>query len=135
MAALRWQPLPTIKDSATFTLEDVPLELSKTLARDIDTPGALAFLSQVTTQLLSALIESDMVDNFEAMLGSIDDLLGLQLLSVEDISSEQKQLVTERQAARDAQDWAKSDDIRDQLASQGVGLRDTPNGPIWFPLT
>jgi cysteinyl-tRNA synthetase len=135
MAALRWQPLPAVKDSATFSLEDVALELTKILAHDIDTPGALAFLSQVTTQLLSVLIESDMVDHFEAMLGGIDNLLGLQLLSVGDISSEQKQLVAERQAARDAQDWAKSDDIRDQLASQGVGLRDTPNGPIWFPLT
>jgi len=135
MAALRWQPLPTVHDAATFSLEDVALELTKFLTHDIDTPGALAFLSQVTTQLLSVLIEKDMLDHFETMLGSIDELLGLQLLSVKDISGEQKQLIAERQAARDAQDWAKSDAIRDQLVSQGVGLRDTSSGPIWFPLT
>ncbi|HVA11378.1 MAG TPA: cysteine--tRNA ligase [Candidatus Dormibacteraeota bacterium] len=135
MAALRWQPLATAHDSATFSLEDVPLELSKILTRDIDTPGALAFLSKVSTQLLSVLIENDMVDHFKAMLSGIDDLLGLQLLSVPDIRAEQKQLITERQAARDAQDWTKSDNIRDQLVSQRVGLRDTPSGPIWFPLT
>jgi cysteinyl-tRNA synthetase len=135
MAALRFQALPAARDSSTFSLEDVPLELTNILIRDIDTPGALAFLSQVTTQLLSVLIEKDMVDHLEAMLRGIDDLLGLSLMSVRDITHEQKQLIHERQAARDDKDWAKSDDIRDKLISDGVGLRDTSSGAIWFPLS
>jgi cysteinyl-tRNA synthetase len=135
MAALRWQVLPAAFDAATFSLEDVPLELVKILENDIDTPGALAFLSQVSSQLLSVLIEQDMLDHFEIMLNGIDNLLGLSLMSVQDISDEQKQKIAERQKARDGKDWTKSDDIRQELASQGVGLRDTPNGrTIWFPL-
>ena len=36
--------MPTAHDAATFSLEDVPVELANLLAHDIDTPGALAFL-------------------------------------------------------------------------------------------
>jgi cysteinyl-tRNA synthetase len=134
MAALRFQAIPTVNDAATFSLEDVPVELLNIVARDLNTPVALAFLSQVTTQLLSVHIETDMIDHFETMLKGIDDLLGLSLMSVQDITNEQKQLIRERQAAREASDWAKSDEIRDQLIKEGVGLRDTEHGAIWFPL-
>jgi cysteinyl-tRNA synthetase len=134
MSALRFQALPTTNDTTTFALEDVPVELANVLSKDIDTPGALAFLSHVSTQLLSVLIEKDMLDHLERMLKGIDDLLGLNLLSVSDITEAQKQLINERQLARVAGDWAKSDAIRDQLAEQNIGLRDMPSGSIWFPL-
>jgi cysteinyl-tRNA synthetase len=134
IAALRFQALPTTTDTTTFALEDVPLELANFLANDMDTPGALAFLSHVSTQLLSVLIENDMVDHLETMLRGIDKLLGLNLMSVEDISDEHKQFIADRQAARDAHDYAQSDDIRNQLAKVGIGLRDMPSGAIWYPL-
>jgi cysteinyl-tRNA synthetase len=76
-----------------------------------------------------------MVDHFEIMLKGIDDLLGLSLMSVTDITSEQKQLILTRQGAREASDWTKSDEIRDRLIKEGVGLRDTERGTTWFPLS
>jgi len=33
---------------------------------------------------------------------------------------------------RGAKDWTRSDELRDALAKQNLGLRDTPHGPIWF---
>ena len=134
MAALRWQPRALTHDNPTFALEDVPPALAGYLLDDLNTPEALAFLSHVSTQLLTVHIEKDMVDHFEIMLQGIDDLLGLNLMSVGDINESQKQLITEREAARAAQDWQKSDDLRDQLQNQGVGLQDAAHGPIWFPL-
>jgi cysteinyl-tRNA synthetase len=134
MAVLRWQARTTVGDSATFALEDVPLELTRMVADDLNTPQALAFLSQITGQLLSVLIEGDMVSHFEAMLLGIDDLFGLGLMDLADINDAQKQLIAEREQARDAKDWTKSDKLRDDLAAQGVGLRDTSQGAIWFHL-
>jgi hypothetical protein len=40
-------------------------------------------------------------------------------------------LVEEREAARRAQDWARADAIRDQLARLGYTIEDTPEGPRW----
>ena len=38
-------------------------------------------------------------------------------------------LLEERQAARKAKDWVKADQLRDELASLGWALEDTPKGP------
>ncbi len=134
VAALRWQPRGTAHDSATFALEDVPKAIAEYLANDLDTPRALAFLSQITTQLLAVHIEKDMVSHFEKMLKGLDDLLGLDLLSVQDITDEQKDLLRQREEARGQQDWPAGDIIRDQLEEQGVGLKDSAHGVIWFRL-
>jgi len=40
-------------------------------------------------------------------------------------------LVAERQTARKAKDFARSDAIRDELAGLGVTVMDTPTGPQW----
>ena len=134
MAALRWQPRAVTHDSGTFALEDVPNTIAEFLADDLNTPQALAFLSEIMTQLLTVHIEADMVDHFEIMLRGIDDLLGLNLMAVADISDEQKTLLKQREAARAKQDWRQSDTIRDQLKSQGIGLNDAARGVIWFRL-
>lgn len=134
LAALRWQPLQVAHDAGTFALEDVPVQLKDIMGEDLSTPQALAYLSRVTNQLLAVLIEKDMVSHFENMLQGIDDLLGLNLMGVADITIEQKQLIAERATAREQKGWKRSDELRDQLMEQGVGVRDTSDGPIWFPL-
>lgn len=40
-------------------------------------------------------------------------------------------LIAERNAARKAKDFKRSDAIRDELAAQGVILEDTPQGTKW----
>ncbi|HEX5744464.1 MAG TPA: cysteine--tRNA ligase [Candidatus Saccharimonadales bacterium] len=131
MAVLRWQAPETTHDTGTFALLDVPLQLFNRLADDLDTPQALAYLSEVSTQLQVVFIEQDMVDHFEAMLQGIDDLLGLDLMSEGDITDEQKRMIAERSKARDAQDWARADKMRDLLLEQGIAVRDTVHGAIW----
>ena len=41
------------------------------------------------------------------------------------------ELLRERQEARAAKDFARSDAVRDELAALGVEVRDTPEGPVW----
>jgi cysteinyl-tRNA synthetase len=42
-----------------------------------------------------------------------------------------EKLIRERDAARSAKNWARADEIRDHLASQGIVLEDTPQGTVW----
>lgn len=40
-------------------------------------------------------------------------------------------LINERYASRAAKNWSRSDEIRDQLLSQGIELKDSPDGTTW----
>lgn len=133
MAALRWQTVPALHDHATFTFSDVGEEMIRIMGEDLHSEAALAYLSDVCKQTLTVLVSSEERAEFEAMLSTIDELLGLELQQVEDITAAQRQQLADREAARMKQDWAESDRLRDVLAEQGVGLRDTPYGAIWFP--
>ncbi len=63
---------------------------------------------------------------------NIDSLFGLKLIEeTPDISDEDKALIKDREAARAAKDWQKSDDIRHELELKGITIKDTPNGSIW----
>lgn len=134
MAALRWQSMHGINDYGTFSFEDVPLELQSILGNDLNTPAALAYLSEVSQQINTVLLGASGLDHFITMLERIDGLLGLCLSAVQDITSAQKQLITDREAARKSSDWAAADRLRERLAEQGIGVRDTAYGPVWFPL-
>lgn len=135
MAALRWQARQPAHGAPSLSLSTVIPELTKLLAEDLKTPQALAFLSEVATQLLAVLIETDRLAEFEQMLQGLDELLGLRLMAVADVSVDQKALLVARDNARRAKDWAASDKLRAELEAQGIGVRDTPTGAIWFRLS
>ena len=54
------------------------------------------------------------------------------MLAEIDINEEEIQtLIQERNQAREAKDWARSDAIRDRLLKQGIELKDGPEGTGW----
>ncbi|MBP5647891.1 cysteine--tRNA ligase [Candidatus Saccharibacteria bacterium] len=62
----------------------------------------------------------------------IDELFGLRLIEESPkISEETSALIIMREKARKAKDFAKSDEIRDKLAGQGITVKDTSDGPVW----
>jgi cysteinyl-tRNA synthetase len=50
------------------------------------------------------------------------------------LTPEQQRLVDSREQARANKEWEKADQLRGQLEEQGIGLKDTPDGPIAFQL-
>lgn len=104
------------------------------VTNDLDTPGLLAELEAVIDQTEAEALTESLREDFVSLLGIIDEVLGLNLQQRQDISQEQKQLIADRNVARQTHDWAKSDKLRDQLSGQGIGLRDTGHDAIWFRL-
>lgn len=121
-ASLAWQT-----ESTTETV--VSTDILARLQEDLDTSGALAEVDRLLTVFQSEGKTANR-NAIVAVLDSVRDLLGIDF-SVSDITDEQKTLIRDREAARDAKDWAKSDEIRDQLAKSSIAVRDTPQGSVW----
>lgn len=58
-------------------------------------------------------------------------VLGIVTKRDEILNEDVEQLIEERQAARKAKDFKRADEIREQLASQGILLEDTREGVKW----
>jgi cysteinyl-tRNA synthetase len=76
------------------------------------------------------------VAHVRARIAAFDSVLGLDLLAAPTSAAAGDAaidaLVAERQAARKAKDFAKSDAIRKELDAKGIVVEDTPNGVRWF---
>jgi cysteinyl-tRNA synthetase len=98
----------------------------ESIENDLHLPGVVAIVNE--------LVSSPGVPDGEkyALLAAWDSVLGLDLQrearSAWEPSSEVQALVAERDAARDARDYATSDRIRDELARLGLEVMDTPQG-------
>ena len=91
---------------------------------DLNMPRALA--------AVQGLLKSSISDRqkYTTILG-FDRVLGLDLDTLdqpEDLPSEVKELVEERQRAREAREWEASDRLRDEIQALGYMVQDTPEG-------
>ncbi len=62
----------------------------------------------------------------------VDELFGLELVEDSpDIDNETRQLIFEREVARNRKDWAEADRLRELLAERGISVKDTADGSVW----
>lgn len=132
MAALKWQASEQAAGGAE--LMQAADEILGMLQNDLDTPSALARLSEAADTVRASGVKPGELNALASFLEFLDQILGLNLSAVTDISAEQKTLIAQREQARTNQDWQASDKLRGELARQKIGLRDTAAGAVWFPL-
>lgn len=100
---------------------------------DLNTADAISAVFELITAINTAVRDGCSKEFAERSLDDLMelcDVLGL-LQQDEDGSSigdDIKALVEERQQARKNKDYARADEIRDQLAKEGITLKDTPQG-------
>lgn len=139
VAALRHQIHDTLTtdevtedESKTVSLYAASKALVETLSDDLNTAEAMAIIDGAFDIVLSSKLATIHQHALVSFLETIDELLGLKLLeTTQDISDDQKRLIIERTRARDNKDYARSDEIRDELEKSGIAVRDTASGPIW----
>jgi cysteinyl-tRNA synthetase len=135
----RWQAIADKRfqmtnhsNETTNRLSEASSEFLLALEDDLDTPKALEIIEQYMESAEKLDITSENMQEFTEFFQNIDQSIGLQLLKSEDISSEQKRRIAERETARQNKDFAAADTLRGQLQEQGIGLNDTPGGAIWY---
>lgn len=111
-------------------------ELYAQLNDDLNTPNAIAELIRLSkeSQRAEGTVSKALA---KARLHKACDVLGLGLLSPQQWfqgdgdDAKFDALLAERQAARAAKNFARSDEIRNQLAADGIVIEDTPQGARW----
>jgi cysteinyl-tRNA synthetase len=133
-AALAHQAIPETPKVHGIISSDVTFHAMQALTtNDLDTGSALNVFDAAFDHYQSNGLYQDNHADFLKIIQLLANILGIDIAQ-KDISDDQKRLLSEREAARVSKDWAKSDALRDQLTAQGIGLRDTPKGAIWYRL-
>ena len=75
---------------------------------------------------------AEYLQNLLDLLVKLTDVLGIIVEKDEEMLAEDiEALIEERQAARKAKNFARADEIRDELLSRGIVLEDTREGVKW----
>ena len=132
----------TLRDLADVDATPVlPDAVDAALADDLNTPRALAELSQLAAEARKASDPADRARLKGALLGA-GELLGLLQQSPQDWfardaagsdvdAARVETLIEERRTAKESRDFARADAIRAELTAMGVKLEDTPQGVRW----
>ena len=104
---------------------------------DLNTADAISAVFELITAINTATRDGASKAFAQGALDILMELctvLGLLQQEVEEkveIEPEIQALIDERQAARKAKNFARADEIRDQLKAEGIILEDTPQGVKW----
>ena len=102
---------------------------------DFNTADAVAAVFELVKYIntgVSAQNSKECLQSYLDLLVKLCDVLGLIVDKKEELLDEEiEKLIEERQAARKAKNFARADEIRDELLSKGIILKDTREGVQW----
>lgn len=148
--ALRGRPVTSIQSAASQTgpVSDVVdadyvARFDAAMNDDLNTPEALAVLHELAGTLnRESELQSDESRRLATTLVRLGGRLGILESDPDEVlqrpgtsegpdADQIEALIEERRQARDARDFARSDQIRDELASQGIVLEDAGGKTTW----
>mgnify|MGYP001814969816 FL=1 len=106
-------------------LED-DLNISEALAATFD------LVRELNSRIAARSLSTADAERGAAAIRELDSVLGvLEDTADDDLAPELAEMLDARTRARAGRDWARSDELRDELAAAGIAVEDTPDGQRW----
>lgn len=123
-------------DEWLVKIADIRTQFEEAMNDDFNTANAISVLFELARLANLYLTESntasEVLAQFVATFDSIGNVLGIVFAIDEELLDEEiDALIEERIQARKNRDFARSDEIRDQLQAMGIILEDTRQGTRW----
>lgn len=114
------------EDIEDKTIEELETKFHEAINDDLNMPLAMSIVWETAKQETKS-------PKIAKLLAKFDTVLGLKITEKEvklqeEIPTEILELVEQRKQARENKDWAKSDELRDQIQSKGYTVKDTKGG-------
>lgn len=129
------------KSPVEKNIEKTKKDFEKAMDDDLNTPKAIShlfeFMKNVNKLLSDNKISKDNSKEIIEFIKSVDTVLGLDLGKAKEWSlidkapEDVKELILERENAREKKDYKSADSIRDKLKKMGYVIEDSKLGPKW----
>ena len=128
-----------VQDVADIEVNTAHNPVAQALLDDLNSPEAIAALHELASKIHKCEPNDPALEELKAFFKQGAELLGLLTKSVNDyftagdgISAQEiEQFIEQRANAKKAKDFAKADDIRQQLLKLDVEIQDTREGTRW----
>ena len=127
-----------LSDAEEKMLAEIPVYRKKfedAMDDDLNTADAISAIFELVKFANTNVSEASSAEFAGALLDTmvkLCDVLGLKAVKTEEIlDKEIDDLIAERQEARKAKNFARADEIRDELLAKGIILKDTREGVKW----
>lgn len=121
-----------LNNSKTVLLYATSQAIVEAASYDLNTPKSLKIIDEAFARVASAHLKDIHRPSLINLMETIDKVLGFKLIeSTPDIPDDAKRIIIERNSARDAKDWVKSDELRNNLLKLGISVKDSNSETIW----
>ncbi|MFT7486331.1 MAG: cysteinyl-tRNA synthetase [Candidatus Paceibacteria bacterium] len=98
---------------------------------DLNTPRGMAAIHNLRDHVVQGRVGAEAAPAGLALMEEFEGVLGVLRMEEEQLDQAVETLIEERNRAREGKDWARSDEIRDELLAQGILLEDTGGTTVW----
>jgi cysteinyl-tRNA synthetase len=128
---------PEAVSALASTAESAKTNFTEAMDNDFNTAGAVAALfelSKIINNARDSGANDEQLKSAQGIFRELSGVLGLKLEEKQSSGEQETQvnaLIAERNEARKQKQWARSDQIRDQLKEMGVTIEDSKDGTTW----
>lgn len=124
-----------VSEELKSKLSEILTSFHEKMQDDFNTPDAITAVFEWVNEV-NSLLQAEVANRseLEAVLRAFDEMNGVLRIYTsdeDDLHEDVEKLIAERNEARKTKNWARADEIRDELTAMGIVIEDTAQGIRW----